>query len=475
MVPGAARAVQRLPRRAGAPRFVLARRQGQSDGGGPRGVEHHGVPHSWGAARVARQGARARAAGVAAAAVARASQNLGGLAVCQLRPSSAWAVAGAKYALKEPDGAHARASWADAVAAAWEGDFADSADGHLALDLLLGARSKNSNKNFDSKLRLFFEFCGSRVPPLDPLLATGVHIIEYIAWHGRRGKVKMSRPNFQPYLSAINTFLAELKRPRVAMDNKGISNALNALAQRQRLAPGGVMAARRVYLPAPVAADVVARAEAVTHWRTAGALADELERLRPLLATAVCFQFMDRPHTSTGARWGDFSVALDVAHENITFLERDVKVNLAGVLATRNIEVPVGAAADNMQRRLAILLARFMELKQLLCPEFCIEADSRFWAISGDTRTEAWASPVQNAWLQLSLRAVDARPPENFVWQAQSLRKGAASSASAVGAPLPKIKYIGGWATGSSVPEQRYIDPTCPRSAAAYDFFGFLI
>ena len=143
-------------------------------------------------------GARARAASETAVAVSRATENLGGLAVCQLRPSSAWAAAGAKYALVEPDGAHARASWADAVAATWEGDFADSAVGRLALDLLLAARSANSNKNYDSKLRLFFEFCGSRVPALDPLLATGAHIVEYVAWHGRRGKVRMERANFVP-------------------------------------------------------------------------------------------------------------------------------------------------------------------------------------------------------------------------------------------------------------------------------------
>ena len=145
------------------------------------------------------------------------------------------------------------------------------------------------------------------------------------------------------------------------------------------------------------------------------------------------------------------------------------------MLSTKSIKVPVGTAADCMQRRIALLLDRFMELKRAVCPELCLTGVSRFWAISGDTRMEAWASPVQGAWLQSALRAVKARPPENFVWQGQSLRKGAASAASACGAPLPKIKYMGGWAADSLVPERLYIDPTCPRSEAAHAFFGFLV
>ena len=74
--------------------------------------------------------------------------------------------------------------------------------------------------------------------------------------------------------------------------------------------------------------------------------------------------------------WGDFSVALGGAHESITFFERAGKVNLEGVLLTRSVKVPVGAAA---------------------------------------------------------------RPPENYVWQGRSLGKVTANAASAGGAPLPKM------------------------------------
>lgn len=419
-------------------------------------------------------GARAQAAGVAADAVARAAKSLGGVAVSSLRPSQVYAAAGAKYALVAPDGPHARSSWAQAVRNCWAADFGDTEAGRLALDLLESARTVNSNKNYDSKLRLFFEFCGSRVPCVDPLQATSALFIEYIAWHGVRGRVRMDRAHFQPYMSAVNTFLRELKLPRIACGSKAIDNALASTARRQRLAPGVVAAARRVYMPAKVMAAMVLAAELATDWRRVGSMADELTALRPLLATVMCFQYFDRPHTSVGARWGDFSVSLDGLHDCIHFFERDVKVNLNGVLAARSVEVPVGASAANMQRRLAGLLARFIELKLAVCPEFCVTEASRFWAISGDTRCASWSSTVQNVWLQSGLQTVSASPPANFVWQAQSLRKGAASAASAVNVPLPKIKYMGGWAASSNVPEKTYIDPTCPRDDAALEFFGFL-
>ena len=61
------------------------------------------------------------------------------------------------------------------------------------------------------------------------------------------------------------------------------------------------------------------------------------------------------------------------------------------------------------------------------------------------------------------------------MWQEQSLRKGGASAASAAGASLPKIRYIGGWAKTSAVPEDVYIDPTCPASREAHEFFDFLV
>eukprot|EP00873_Tetraselmis_striata_P000358 jgi/Tetstr1/420622/TSEL_011710.t1 len=54
-----------------------------------------------------------------------------------------------------------------------------------------------------------------------------------------------------------------------------------------------------------------------------------------------------------------------------------------------------------------------------------------------------------------------------------SLRKGAASAANAIGAPLSHIRYQGGWATNSDLVLD-YIDPNVLPSPGAWFFFGHI-
>eukprot|EP00873_Tetraselmis_striata_P020326 jgi/Tetstr1/440590/TSEL_003074.t1 len=56
---------------------------------------------------------------------------------------------------------------------------------------------------------------------------------------------------------------------------------------------------------------------------------------------------------------------------------------------------------------------------------------------------------------------------------AERLRKGAASAANAIGAPLSHIRYQGGWATNSDVVLD-YIDPNVLPSPCAWFFFGHI-
>eukprot|EP00873_Tetraselmis_striata_P007302 jgi/Tetstr1/427566/TSEL_017692.t1 len=57
--------------------------------------------------------------------------------------------------------------------------------------------------------------------------------------------------------------------------------------------------------------------------------------------------------------------------------------------------------------------------------------------------------------------------------RAGRLRKGAASAANAIGAPLSHIRYQGGWATNSDVVLD-YIDPNVLPSPGAWFFFGHI-
>jgi hypothetical protein len=79
-----------------------------------------------------------------------------------------------------------------------------------------------------------------------------------------------------------------------------------------------------------------------------------------------------------------------------------------------------------------------------------------------------------SAWLALALLTVHTSAPAGFKWTSHSLRKGVASAASCIGAPLPVIKYMGGWAKISSVTEGKYIDSTMTHTHVAWRFFGWL-
>ena len=79
-----------------------------------------------------------------------------------------------------------------------------------------------------------------------------------------------------------------------------------------------------------------------------------------------------------------------------------------------------------------------------------------------------------DAWLELILGHLGVQSPEGEAWSGHSLRKGAASGAAAIDVALFRICFMGGWSVrGSAVHD--YIDPTCPDSAAARRYFGWLL
>jgi hypothetical protein len=96
-----------------------------------------------------------------------------------------------------------------------------------------------------------------------------------------------------------------------------------------------------------------------------------------------------------------------------------------------------------------------------------------FWSFSPSEPSADWgAASTISAWLALALLAVNASAPADFKWTSHTLRKGAASAASCIGAPLPVIKSMGGRAKNSSVTEGKYIDPTMTPTPAAWRLFG---
>jgi hypothetical protein len=97
------------------------------------------------------------------------------------------------------------------------------------------------------------------------------------------------------------------------------------------------------------------------------------------------------------------------------------------------------------------------------------------WSILPSEASTEWkAAATFSSWLALALRTINTTALAGYKWTSRRLRKGAASAASCIGAPLPVIKYMGGLAKNSSVTEGKYIDPTMAPSRDGWRFFGWL-
>ena len=99
---------------------------------------------------------------------------------------------------------------------------------------------------------------------------------------------------------------------------------------------------------------------------------------------------------------------------------------------------------------------------------------SRRWALAAAEETEPWTANTLSGWLTTAYTEALFLPSAGFAWTSQSLRKGVASAAYAIGARLTDIRYAGGWSNNSTVLEAKYIDFTMRPSRAAWIFFGYL-
>eukprot|EP00873_Tetraselmis_striata_P008205 jgi/Tetstr1/428469/TSEL_018480.t1 len=247
------------------------------------------------------------------------------------------------------------------------------------------------------------------VPPLGGTAAT---VARYIAWHGLRGTVKVA--SLQPYLSAINGFYRDHSAEPVAQGDL-ISKVRKGLAASQAEPdPPGV----RTDVPARLIAGTLRLAETLREELGPTWTRDQLPRIllfRAAVAVVAMYVFYARG--KAGRR----------SLPNGRF---DVYCSQRGLPAAR-------------------------------------------WAGTHDEPAASWTSATVTDWLQLVAHMLEERPPPGFVWTSHSLRKGAATTAHAIGVVLQKIKDFGGWAQLFNVVLD-YINPTAlPCAAASWQLFGW--
>jgi hypothetical protein len=194
-------------------------------------------------------------------------------------------------------------------------------------------------------------------------------------------------------------------------------------------------------------------------------------QFRALLAVCTNYAFFCR--AESGVRCLTHDLVVDRPFKQIWLFIRKAKGDHRRCAADKPIlAIPT---ADNPT--LADLLEHYYTQRTSYCKKFFNSPPSRTMELrtSRKLRRLAQSAATLSAWLLDACDAVGATPPSGLKWTSHSLRKGAASAASCIGAQLHVVKYMGGWAKNSSVTEGKYIDPTMTPSPAARQYFGWLV
>jgi hypothetical protein len=290
-------------------------------------------------------------------------------------------------------------------------------------------------------------------------------MIRYTAWLGLLGTVAAG--SLQPYFFAVNKFFRDHQRQPIAVGEL-MPDARRGLEMLQhRLVPADT----RLPLPALVALDILLAAHTVRDglaWSPA--TRSLLERFRACLAVCVNYTFFCC--ADTGARCQTGNLTVDKPSKQICLFVRKSKGDQRRDTRDKLLfAVPIAANPI-----MADLLDYYTQHRSAFCAtHFKRSPPAAFWSFSPDEASAEWgAASTFSAWLALSLRTVNTSAPSGFKWTSHSLRKGAASDASCIGAPLPVTKYMGGWAKNNSVTEGKYIDPTMTPTLVAWRFFRWL-
>jgi hypothetical protein len=293
----------------------------------------------------------------------------------------------------------------------------------------------------------FVAWCLAQADQPSYLPATSGTVLQWLQAEVCRGN-KVRASSLQPYLSAINRVHEDLDLPKPALGAM-VSGWRRGLAHLQG-ADG--REAQRVYLPAHVVAHALDWALALD---LSTAAPEQIAVFRAAVAVVLTFSFFARG--ATGA-------ALQVQH---------VRRSVAGLTVT--LEHEKGRARARYARVITLPPGAVPGLEQVLdkWEGFRGDAPPRrcYYALPGERN--AFPSTQVDGWLREVLGHFGFAPPAGELWSGHSLRKGAASGASAAGVVLDRICWCGGWSILSKAVYD-YIDPTCPTSDAARRFFGWL-
>jgi hypothetical protein len=325
-----------------------------------------------------------------------------------------------------------------------------SAGRTAVMETMSRALAGSTAANYGGHWARFVLWCETRPDQPSPLPATTGTVLRWLSGDVTvGGKVRAS--SLQPYLSALNGMHRDLAYPEPALGH---------LIQRYRAGLGHQQGddgrnARRTYLPASVVECALLWALGLALDSASSAL---LRTFRAAVATVFTFCFFARG--DTGSALLGTHVRRSVAGVTVTFEREKGK---SKNWDSRTIIIPPGAVPG-----LEELLSKWESFRG------DVSASASYYLLPGERARGAFPAAQVDVWLRLVLDHLGIHPPPGELWSGHSLRKGAASGGAAVGVPLVKICYVGGWAVHSKAVHD-YVDPTCPASAAGRRFFGWLL
>jgi hypothetical protein len=154
---------------------------------------------------------------------------------------------------------------------------------------------------------------------------------------------------------------------------------------------------------------------------------------------AVCTNYCCFCRAGTGVRCHMDDIAVDRTGGNILLFERKAKEDQRRTAADKPLlQFPITAVP---------LLADLLEALTAGRTSYCNQLGTRpgptaSWAVTPDDQPHTWTAGTITEWIREACNTIGASPPTQFKWTSHSLRKGAASAAACIGAPL--IRYIGG-------------------------------
>jgi hypothetical protein len=326
--------------------------------------------------------------------------------------------------------------------------------GGLVLDLPTGSLAPTTYNNYGTGMRRFTVFCSEE--EITPLEATAADMLRFTAWLARAGTV--AAKSLQPYFSTINKFFRDHLKEPVALGSL-LTDANRGLAMQQQPITDPDI---RVLIQAPIVQHMLLFAH--RHYRLLTRQPDNLVHIKTFRAIlVVCTNYYCFYRTETGVRCHMDDIAVDGTGGNILLFIRKAKGDQRRTAADKPLlQLPIVAVP-----LLLDLLEAFTAGRTSYCNHFNNEPEpTTFSAVTRDkigTITE---------WIREVCNAIGASTPPQFKWTSHGLRKGSASAAACIGAPLTKIHHMGGWSKTNDVVTGKYIDPTMSETLAAWLFFG---